>query len=67
MRLIIFHILALTLFFSCSLALSLHRSVDKRNPHAIANQSGFYVEVPAEVTKRSETKYVFMHHVGSIP
>ena len=67
LTLTIFHILTFTLLFPCSLTLTLPRSVDKRNPHAIANITRFYDRDSAEMTKRSGTKYVLMHHVGSIP
>jgi len=63
MRLTIFQILAFTFFFSSSLAGSLHGSVARANHHAIANRSVFDGGDSAELTKRSQQKYVFMHHI----
>ena len=60
MYLTIFQILVFTLCFSCSLARNLHSSVFKRNRNAVANRSVLHRE------EASETKYVFMHHVGSV-
>ena len=63
MHLTIFQILTFTFCFSYSLARS---AVSKRHHNSIAKRSAFYGEDPAEMTKRSDTKYVFMHHVGSV-
>lgn len=65
MLLTISQILAFTLFFSCSLARSLHDSLHlaKRDHSAIANRSLFNGEDPTELTKRGTPKYVFMHHI----
>ena len=58
---IIFHILAFTVFFSCSLARNLR--LLKQSSNAIANRS---VD-PVEMKKGGDTtKYVFMHHVSSV-
>jgi hypothetical protein len=63
MRLTIFQILAFTFFISCSLARNL--SFLEQNPNVIANRS-----VPEDdrvkITKRDDTKYVFMHLVSSV-
>lgn len=61
----ILQILAFSLLFSCTLALSSHQALAKRH-NAIANRSAFYGEDSAEMTKRSQSKFVFMHHVSSI-
>ena len=61
----IFQILA---FFSYSCALNMdryraHRSLARQNSNV--NRSMLYD--PIQITKRSDPKYVFMHHVRSIP
>ena len=69
MRLTVSQFLAFTLFFSCSLARSLHESMHlaRRDHSAIANRSEFNGEDADDLTKRGTPKYVFMHHVSSIP
>ena len=62
----ILQILAFSILFSCTLALSSHQSLARRNHNAITNRSALYGEDSAEMTKRSQSKFVFMHHVSSI-
>ena len=66
MHLTIFQILAFTFFFSLSLARNLHSSSPDQNLNVVANRSVSYREVPVELTKRDDVKYVFMHTVSSI-
>jgi hypothetical protein len=65
MHLTIFQILIFTSCFSYSLALNWRSAVSKRHHNSIAKRGALYGEDPVEMTKRSDTKYVFMHHVGS--
>jgi hypothetical protein len=64
MHLTIFKILAFTFLFSCSLALYLRWL--EQNLNVIPDRSVPYENDPVEITKRDETKYVFMHHVSSV-
>lgn len=60
MDLTIFQIIAFTIFFSCAFARDLR--LLEQSSTVMANRS---VEDPIEITKRDDTKYVFMHIVSS--